>query len=343
ALGAVTIAAVALRRRAPALLVGWLWFVIALLPVSGLFQAGEQRVADRFMYVPMIGLLMILAWGVPALFELSEDRDGAPSRAGWPRTVLAVASVMTVLACAVTARAQTAHWRTSVDLWRHAVLATPDSYIAYENLAQALRERGALEESRAMYERALSLAPAHSPAYVAVIQNSLGLVLTRQGRHEDARARFEAAVAANPAFAEPHGNLGNALAAEGRFANAVEHYRRAIELKPDFAEAQLGLGSALLSQGNAAEAILQYQAALKLDPSLAQAHNGLGASLAREGRDDEALAHYEEALRLNPDPPPAFLNRAMLLVKRGRRADARRHAETALTIDPRSPPAHRLW
>jgi tetratricopeptide (TPR) repeat protein len=341
ALFAVTVAASALRRRAPALLVGWLWFVIALLPVSGLLQAGEQRIADRFMYLPMIGLLIALAWGIPELFEASTHND--PARKRGRRTVLAVAAAGGVLACAVAARAQTAHWRTSVDLWRHAVRATPDSYIAYENLAQALRERGELEESRATYERALSLAPAHSPAYVAVIQNSLGLVLTRQGRQDDARARFEAAVAANPAFAEPHGNLGNALAAEGRFANAIEHYRIAITLKPDFAEAQLGLGSALLSQGNAAEAIVQYQAALKLDPSLAQAHNGLGASLAREGRDDEALAQYEEALRLKPDLATAHFNLAMLLVKRGRLADARRHAEDALTIDPQYEPAHRLW
>jgi protein O-mannosyl-transferase len=338
ALGAVTIVAVALRQRTPALLVGWLWFVIALLPVTGLLQAGEQRIADRFMYVPMIGLLMILTWGLPALFEQSDDRERARSRA-----VLAVASTLVVLACAVAARAQTAHWRTSVDLWRHAVLATPESYIAYENLAQALRERGELEESRAMYERALSVAPAHSPAYVAVIQNSLGLVLTREGRPQDARARFEAAVAANPAFAEPHGNLGNALAAEGKYADAVEHYRIAIKLKPDFTEAQLGLGSALLSQGDAAEAIGHYREALKLDPSLAQAHNGLGASLAREGRDDEAMAEYEEALRLKPDLTTAHFNLAMLLVKRGRLADARRHAETALTIDPQYEPAHRLW
>jgi protein O-mannosyl-transferase len=343
---AVTTAAVVLRARFPWLLTGWLWFIVALAPVSGLLQAGEQRIADRFTYVPMIGLLVIVGWGVPKLVERSigepvQASAGARRQPG--RVGLAVAAVVAVTACTAAARAQTSHWRTSVDLWRHAARVTPANYIAYENLGQALRERGELEESRAMYEHALTVAPAHSPAYVAVIQNSLGLVLTRQGRQEDARARFEAAVAANPAFAEPHGNLGNALAAEGKFADAVEHYRIAIKLKPDFTEAQLGLGSALLSQGNAAEAIGHYREALELDPSLAQAHNGLGASLAREGRDDEAMAEYEEALRLKPDLTTAHFNLAMLLVKRGRLADARRHAETALTIDPHYEPAHRLW
>jgi len=343
---AVTVVAIALRARAPWLATGWLWFIIALAPVSGLLQAGEQRIADRFTYVPMIGILMIVAWGVPALVRVAidgPDADNTGSDQVSRRRLLAAAAVIAIAICAVTARAQAAHWRTSVDLWRHGARAVTGNYIAYENLAQALRERGELEESLTMYERALSIAPSHSPAYVAVVQNSLGLVLTRQGRHDAARARFEAAVKSNPSFAEPRGNLGNALAAEGKFAEAVEHYRAAVKLKPDFTEAQVGLGSALLSQGLVDEAGAHYREALTIDPRLAQAHNGLGAVLAQQGRDEEAMTEYREALRLKPDLATAHFNMAMLLVKRGRLTDARQHAESALTIDPGYEPAHRLW
>jgi tetratricopeptide (TPR) repeat protein len=335
---AVSAAAIALRRRFPWLLTGWLWFVIALAPVSGLLQAGEQRIADRFTYVPMIGLLVVVGWGLLRVVEASPDARRRPAR-----LALATAAAVVLAACTVLARAQTSHWRSSIDLWRHAARVIPGNYIAFENLGQALRERGELDESRAMYERALSVAPSHSPAYVAVVQNSLGLVLTRQGRQDEARARFEAAVRSNPSFAEPHGNLGNALAAEGQFAEAVAHYRAAIGLKPDFAEAQVGLGSALLSQGRAGEAAAHYREALKIDPALAQAHNGLGGALAQQNRDDEAMAEYREALRLKPDLATAHFNVAMLLVKQGRLADARQHAESALTIDPGYEPAHRLW
>src|SRR4029077_6349285 len=142
------------------------------------------------------------------------------------------AAVAVVLACAVTARAQAAHWENSVDLWSHAARVAQRIYTAHENLGQALRERGQLEESKASYARALQLTPANSPGYAAVIHNSIGMVLTRQGRIAEAGDHFEAAVRINPGFAEAQTNLANTLASQGKPADAVEHYREAIRLKP---------------------------------------------------------------------------------------------------------------
>ena len=159
------------------------------------------------MYVPMIGLLIVVSWGVPDLVE----------RCGGPARLVPMAASAVVVASAIAARAQVAHWTDSVTLWEHATRATPDSYIAFENLGQALRERGQLEEAVASYQRALALAPAGSPAYQAVIYNSLGLVRTRQGRADSAIAQFAAAARLNPRFAEAQSNLGNALAASNRF------------------------------------------------------------------------------------------------------------------------------
>ena len=149
---------------------------MTLAPVIGLLQAGEQRVADRFMYVPLIGLSVAVSWGLPALAE----RWRGIAR------VLPAAAAALVIVWAVAARAQAAHWSDSVALWQHATRVTPDSYIAFENLGQALRERGELDAAATNYQQALALAPAGSPAYQAVIHNSLGLVLTRQGRNEAA-------------------------------------------------------------------------------------------------------------------------------------------------------------
>jgi protein O-mannosyl-transferase len=326
---AVTLGVIAARARYPYLLVGWFWYVVTIAPVIGLLQAGEQGMADRFMYVPMIGILVMVAWGVPALVE----RRGVAG--SWlPATALAL-----VAACAIAARAQAAHWEDSVMLWQHATRVTPESYIAHENLGQALRERGQLDEAKASYERALEHAPSRSPGYVAMIQNSLGMVLTRQGKTADALEQFSAAVRQNPGFAEAQSNLGNALASEGRLPDAIEHYQEAVRLKPDYIEPRVGLGSALVSQRNAAGAIPQYHEALRLDPTLAQAHNGLCAALTMEGHNEQAMAECTEALRLKPDLPSAHVNAAILLIKKGDAAEARRHLEEALAIDPGYQPA----
>jgi tetratricopeptide (TPR) repeat protein len=320
------------HRNRPYLLVGWLWFVVTLSPVIGLLQAGEQAMADRFMYVPIVGLFIVVAWGVPDLVGIRRQR----------RWILTPAAILLIAVCTVTARAQVEHWSDSVALWEHGTRVTPDSYIAFENLGQALRERGQLEEATVNYRRALALSPAGSPAYQAVIHNSLGLVLTRQGRPADAMPEFDAAVRLNPNFAEPHSNLANALASRGAYPQAIEHYRAALRIKPTMTEALVGLGSALLSQGDTKEAAESYMAALRLDPMLAQAHNGLGAALARQGRDEEAMAQYAEALRLNPELPTAHLNIAVLLIKQGNMTEAQRHLQAALRIDPEYTPARDL-
>jgi tetratricopeptide (TPR) repeat protein len=326
-LATVTGVACRYRRTHPYGIVGWLWYVVTLSPVIGFLQAGEQARADRFMYVPMIGLLIVAAWGFPDLVASVGERTRA-------RNLLAALSLAIVFTCAVAAHAQVQTWQSSVTLWRHAIQATPDSYIAYENLAQALRERGELDDALALYARALPLAPAGSPGYEAVIHNSMGLAYTQKGNTAEAIAHFTDAVRLNPRFVEPQINLANALAASGRAVEAIPHYRRAVELKPDLTEAHVGLGGALLSQEQPAEAIAHYLEALRLDVNLPQAHNGLGAALSAAGRDDEAMPHYLEALRLKPDLTSAHFNVALVFVKQGKLPEAKRELNAALAIDP---------
>jgi Tfp pilus assembly protein PilF len=324
----LTVLAWTLRRRHPYVVVGWLWYVITVAPVIGLMQAGEQARADRFMYVPIVGLFVIAAWGGRAMLR----RAALP-----PRGVAAVAVGLVAIA-AWTARAQAATWSDSITLWRHAAAVTDNNYIAYEKMAEAQREGGRLAEAEANYRHALTLAPAHSPGYEATIHNSVGMVLEREGQAAEARQHFAEAVRLSPGFAEAQINLANALASSGALADAVPHYQAAIALNPEYTEPRVGLGAVLLRLNKPAEAVGQYRDAVRLDASLAEAHNGLGAALAMQEQNDAAMAEYQDALRLKP-LPSAHLNIALLLIKQGDVAEARRHLETALTIDPTYTPA----
>ncbi len=330
-LAAVTVFVLRERARRPWLTVGWLWFLITLAPVIGIVQSGEQAMADRFMYVPLIGLTIMAAWGARDL-SASTHRSGA----------IALGGAVLVIASTLAARGQVAHWEDSIALWTHAMAVTPDNYIAYENMGQARRERGEFDQAIESYRKALAAAPAHSPKYEAVIHNAIGLVLEREGRAGASMEEFQRAVASNPEFPEAQANLANALAERGRFNDAVPYYEAAIKLDPASTEAQLGLGNVLLSAGDAAEAIPHYRAALKLQPDLAQAHNGLGAALAHEDRNAEAHDELTAALTLDPSLTTAHYNLAVLLVKEGRVDEARAELARALETNPQYEPARAL-
>ena len=325
----LTVLAFLVRRRHPYVIVGWLWYVVTVAPVIGLMQAGEQARADRFMYVPIVGLFIVVSWG---------GRDVLRRFAVPPRAAVAGAVAVVVVAAWV-ARAQAQRWADSVTLWRHAAAVTSRNYIAYENMGQALREKGQLAEAEANYRQALELAPSHSPGYEAVIHNSLGMVLEREGKSGDARQHFAEAARLSPAFAEARVNLANALASDGEFDEAIVHYRTAIDLKPEYTEPRVGLGAALLMLRRPAEAIPAYREAIRLNPTLAEAHNGLCGALSLQGQNEDAMGECQEALRLKSDLPSAHLNVALILIKRGEVPEARRHLVTALTIDPNYTPA----
>ena len=320
---AVTAAVIRTRTRWPFLLVGWFWFLIVLLPTIGIVKAGEQARADRYMYLPLVGILLIVAWGVPELLRLwFAGRDRQKLR------LPALAGIVLVAAVPV-ARAQVSYWSDSVALWRRAASVTTNNRRAYENLGQALRERNELTEAYASYERALELS---TPAYTAQIHNAMGLVATRQGRTPEAIAHFQAAVGIEPGLAEAQTNLGNALASDRRPADALKHFRAALASDPDSAEGHLGLAGALATLRQLDEARTHYQEAIRLNPRMAEAHAGFGTALAQAGDFDGAIRALTEALRLNPNLVNANLNLGLVLAQKGEREAAIRYLEQALRL-----------
>ena len=238
-------------QRRPYLTVGWLWYLGMLVPVIGLVQVGSQAMADRYTYVPLIGLFLMAAWGIPDLL------------ARWPyrRIALPVAAAIAISACTITARAQVQRWESDATLWRNALQVTTGNYMAHHNLGTQLAREGKLDEAVREYVEAIRIKPDYADAYT-----NLGLALMLQERKSEALQVLGEAVRLNPKHAEAHNNLGVLLKNLGRFDEAKAHLGEALRLLPDYANAHYNLGNVLASQGKKAEAIAQYTRALEISP-----------------------------------------------------------------------------
>ncbi len=286
----VTGLAVGQARRRPYLLVGWLWYVGTLVPVIGLVQVGSQAMADRYTYVPLIGVFIMLAWGAGDAIE------GRP----WLRSALGASAVLGLAACAVVAGAQVPHWRDTLALFEHATDVTRDNFIAHANLGKTLAEAGRLDEAVFHYRKALRIKPGFYH-----VRYRLARVLGRQGRADEAVRELESLLRLRPTDAEVHTGLGIALLVEGRRMAAIERFRTALSIRPDDPEAHHYLGVALSGEGRMEEALGELREAVRLNPDYAEARYNLGIALMRDGEADQAARHFAEALRIRPDYPGA--------------------------------------
>ena len=288
---AMSVLVIRASSRAPYLIVGWLWYLVTLLPVIGIVQVGTQAMADRYTYLPLLGPFVMIVWGLHAL----------AARRVQLRTVFSAAAVVSILLCAVAARAQVAVWKDNETLWTHTLAVTRDNY-------------------RAEY--------------------AIGTILGQQGRPAEARAHFTEAVRLEPGFAEAQFNLGVAELTLGNPAEAEAHLVRALQVHPDDANTRYNLAVALVRQGKIDDAVVQYREALRLQPAFAIAENGLGFALQSRGRLDDALAHYNAAIRLDPALAEAYNNRGFVLAAQGKVADAIADFRAAITLKPDFEAAH---
>lgn len=264
--GAVAVIAVATAmaatqvRRRPYLVVGWLWFVGMLVPVIGIVQVGQQAMADRYMYLPQIGLTVAVAWGVADV-----ARRWRLTGAVW--VVLAIAPLA---AAAVVAARQVTLWADDVVLFEHAVAVTWRNALAHNTLGTALAARGRHADAIEQYGRAIEIRPGYALAH-----NNLGEVLARVGRLDEAVVHYREALRLQPGFAWAHNNLGAAFQAQGRLDDAAAAFREALRLAPAYAEAHNNLGVVLALRGEPAAALEQFEAALRLRPGFASAQANL--------------------------------------------------------------------
>lgn len=298
----ISILVIRAARRFPYLAVGWLWYLGTLVPVIGVVQVGAQSMADRYTYIPLIGLFIIIAWGVADLAARWRFRE----------LVLAMSVGLVLLAFGIFTWLQVRHWHNSVALFKHTLNVTANNYVAHNNLGLVLARGGSLKEAISHYYQALEINPNY-----AYTHNNLGIALAEQGRADAAISHYSVALRIKPDYAEVHNNLGVELALQGSLKEAIDHFSEALRLKPDCAKAHNNLGFALAERGRLDEAISHYSKALHINPDYSEAHNNLGFALAEQGRLEEAIGHYSEAVRIKPDDAEAHYNIGALFGKMG--------------------------
>lgn len=248
-------------RRRPYLLTGWLWYLLMLLPVIGLIQAGAQSMADRYSYLSLVGIFVMAAWGIPDLVEIAPA--GARNAAS---RVMPALAVLVVGALALRAWFQVGIWRDAITVTRHAVHVTKDNYIQLNNLGLLLEKEGRYDEAVSNYMEALRIRPGYAPA-----QNNLGSALMRRGDLDQAIVQLEEAVKTHPSYGEAHNNLGIALARQDRLDEAIAHFLAALTLNPNISSRQKNLLVAIGKLQDADKAAAYYRQALEIAEGTGQA------------------------------------------------------------------------
>ncbi len=314
-----------LRGRCPCFLTGWLWYLIMLLPVIGIVQVGVQARADRYAYLPQIGLYLMLTWAAADLC------------AGWRhrRAVLGGGATVILAALIFCARAQASYWRNSELLWTHTLACTSDNAVAHNNLGDALFKKGKVDEAITQYQESLEIKPD-----CAKVCFNLGGALVQKGRVDEAMVYFQKALQINPDSADACYNLGMALLQKGDVDKAMVYFQKALQINPDYADAGINLGNALFQKGSLDEAIIHYQKALQIKPDSVDACYNLGMALLQKGKVDEAIARFQKALQLKPDYADAGINLGNALFQKGKVDEAIVHYRRVLQINPDSVAAH---
>ncbi|MBT8368734.1 MAG: tetratricopeptide repeat protein, partial [Deltaproteobacteria bacterium] len=248
----------------PYILFGWLWYLGTLLPVIGIVQVGAQKMADRYTYVPLIGLFVLIIWGAVDFAKIWRYRKAAISSGAM--VILGVVTILTWV--------QISYWKNSVALFSHAVEVTSDNYLAHNNLGNALTILGKNDEAMSHYTAALRIYPNYADAHY-----NMGRILTNQRQIDEAIRHYSEALKLNPQLKEAHYNLGLLMAQKGKNAEAVRHFSHALQLDHNYAEAHNNLGVMQMQQKRIKEAILHFQTAVRLKPGYETAKRNLDKSL----------------------------------------------------------------
>ena len=274
-------------KRKAFLAVGWFWYLGTLVPVIGIVQGGMwPELADRWAYVPLIGLFMMIAWLVPVPF----------SRGRLGRAVLTAAALAVIASLFFATQRQVTHWRSSRTLFEHALKVTPPNFVTHNNLGNALLDQGEVEAALSHFRAAAKLEPQKSS-----VHNNLGNALMKLERVDEAIASYARSIKLNPGKAKTHNNLAVALNQRDQLTESIQHLQTALRLEPDYADAYSNLGAAYRQKGEIKKAAKSYLRAIQLNPHFPQAYHNLGLLLRQEGQLDPAINYFRLALKQDPE------------------------------------------
>jgi tetratricopeptide (TPR) repeat protein len=304
ALTAITGFAIASVRKRPYVLVGWLWYLGSLVPVIGLVQIGRQQMADRYTYLPLLGIYLSIAWLVPSLVSETVRKRYLP-----------IAAAAVVVVYAVLGFVQVGYWHDGVTLFRHALAVTEDNPTTRRGLGSALFRKERFREALPHLEQATRLDPNDAHAHY-----SLGRGFDAAGRPQDAFAEYQAAVRLDEAYPDAQNDLGLSLVTQGQFAAAEQRFARAIAIDPSYASGYGNLGMLYARTGRPEKAIALCERALQLDPGLLQCNQTIATVLAGQGRFDAAIARLESLLRAEPANQDARVELARITALKARQS-----------------------
>jgi len=324
-IAAATAVVIYAGRRWRYIAVGWFWYLGTLVPVIGLVQVGAQAMADRYTYLPSIGIFIMVGWGI----------GGLAAKWRYRQTVLGICAGVVLAAFLICTRLQVRYWQDSSTLYEHTLAATENNYLIHYNYGCMLLKKRQFDEAIKHFEQTLQINPGYSKA-----RQNIGVAFLEQGKEDEAVKHLTETLHLEPNSPLAYYNIGNIYHKLGKLDEAVVNYNKALALNPDLAEAHHNLGLVLRAQGKLDEAISQYRQALQLKGDYVQAHNNLGVALRLQGRVDEAISHYRQALKLRDDYAEAHNNLGIALQSQGKYDQAASHLKRVVELAPNSASAH---
>ncbi len=311
-------------RKFPFILVGSFWFLGMLVPVIGLVPIGMVSIADRYTYVPLVGLFIVFAWSAGAI----------AGRRMFAKILMILTAVAALIVCAVLTGWQLNYWQNSQTLFTHAIKINQKNAPAWYELGCYFLQEQKCDDAIHCFVQVVRLAPNYGNPY-----DDLGLALAAAGRLPEAIASYHQALNNHPNDARAQNNLGMALAMQGQLDQAIFWYRRAVRSDPTDPATFDNLGVALAGEGKIDDAIQQFKLALQIDPDSADAYHNLGLALAQSGRLDEAMENYHKAIRLDPNSSSTYFNLGNAQAQQGNMSNAISSYQTSLKLDPNNPQA----
>ena len=316
---AVSLLLVRERQKRPFLLMGWLWFLGTLVPVIGIVQVGGHFMADRYTYLPSIGIFIMAAWAIPGLV----------SRLPYRRALLALGALIVLFCLSVSTWSYTGRWQDSEMLYRHAISLNRRNYFPHKYLGTALMNEDKLDEAIVEFKKALDINPSYQAAH-----NGLGIALSKKGLFEKAIDHFKEALRASPNHVRAHCYMAKALLELGHIDEAVYHLSEALCLDPNNEKVHIYMGIALARLNKMDEAVVHLTRAIDLCPYCPDAHNSLGRVLTLKGDLEGALKHLNQTIKLQPDNAQAYNNLGLVFTQLGELEEAIFFTAAAIRFKP---------
>jgi tetratricopeptide (TPR) repeat protein len=318
----ITTAVICKVRKRPYLLVGWLWYLGTLVPVIGFVQVGSQAMADRYTYLPAIGIFIMAGWGGAEFFPRLRHRKVIG--------VLTISVVVTVLL--ICTRFQLRHWRNSLTLFEHTLSVTENNYVIHNNYGCSLHDAGKLESAEENFNESLRI----KPDYVGAL-NNLGMVLKDLGRIEEAVIKWRRALELSAYHPSANANLGLIMFTQGKYDEAIKHFKTTLSVKPNFSGVHYFLGDIYYQKENYGLAVEYFNEAIRVQPYNILAMNNLGMVLKEQGKINEAVDQWNKILEIAPNHLYAHLNIALAMGEKGDYESAIKHYVIALQLKPDAP------